>query len=67
MEKKIALFNAIENAIKAGVNGSKLADAFEKAGMNRKQALALIASVGAFMNMQSGMTLEDGFRVFTGI
>jgi len=61
------IFDLIETAIKEGISGSKIADRLESCGMNRKQALLLVATAGAWMNMQSGMSFEDGFKMYAGI
>jgi hypothetical protein len=60
-------FNLIETAIKAGMGGSKIADALEATGMSRTQALAVVATAGAFLNMESGMTFDEGFKYYAGI
>ena len=60
-------FNLIETAIKAGMDGSKIADALEATGMSRAQALAVVATAGAFLNMEAGMTFDEGFKFYAGI
>lgn len=66
-EKVNNFFNLIETAIKAGMSGSKIADTLEAAGMSRTQALAAVATAGAFLNMENGMTFDAGFKYYAGI
>ena len=35
--------------------------------MGREQAVMVVACVGAHLNMQNGMTWEDGFKMYAGI
>lgn len=44
-----------------------IADALEATGMSRTQALAVVATAGAFLNMESGMTFDEGFKYYAGI
>lgn len=66
-EKVNNFFNLIETAIKAGMSGSKIADTLEAAGMSRTQALAAVATAGAFLNMETGMTFDADFKYYAGI
>lgn len=61
------IWNIIETAIKSGISGSKIADKLENCGMTREQAVMVVACVGAHLNMQNGMTWEDGFKMYAGI
>ena len=61
------VWNLIETAIKSGISGSRIADKLENCGMTREQALALVGSIGGWMNMKAGMTFEEGFKMYAGI
>lgn len=61
------IWNMIETAIKSGISGSKIADKLEICGMSREQAVMVVACVGAHLNMQNGMTWEDGFKMYAGV
>lgn len=61
------VWNLIETAIKSGISGSKIADKLQGCGMSRMQALALVACIGGRLNMEAGMSFEDGFKAYAGI
>ena len=61
------LYNLIETAIKSGISGSKISDKRQGCGMSREQALLLVSCIGARLNMETGMTFEQGFKMYAGI